>query len=143
MATFSFAGSLLAVALVLGIYEWMQWRSILRGDFDEDFVTVSRTQFRRRMWVSGIIILVAVMMAVGQWAPRNVAGLMYWGAVIALTCSVIGLAVADFRASRRFLARVKENHQEEYNSLMKEIADFKESQNQASGQPHENGAAKS
>jgi len=125
MAAISFAGSLLIVAVVLAGYEWQHYQGVLRDDEDAGLLRVSRVQFRRRMIVSGIIVLVAAMLVVGQWVPGNIAGLAYWGVVVALTCSVIGMAIMDFRASRIFLAEVKRNHQHEYEHLMAEITRFK------------------
>ncbi len=140
MATISFAISLLIVAVVLGGFEWVHYRSVLAEEDDADLLRVSHAQFRRRMLVSGVIVLVAAMMAAGTWVPGNIAGLIYWCIVAALTCGVIGLAAADFQASRRYLSQLKQDQQAQYDHLMQEIDKFKQSQE---GDSHDSNAESS
>jgi len=75
----------------------MQWEdSSLAGD-DQERTHLNR-QFRRRMQASGMLVLIGVMIAAGQFIDGKALPALftfYWSAVILLTVWLILLAMGD------------------------------------------------
>lgn len=84
---------------------WRSWRDQSRdASLEPSEREYFRRQFRRRMQASGQMLVIGILVPVGDWISwdRDDASLfaVYWLAVLALTCWVLLLAVADLAATR-------------------------------------------
>jgi hypothetical protein len=102
------AGALLALAItVLGVFLlfWHRrsWRAVVATAPEARELDFQRRRYRRRMRTSGLLVLLGIAMAGGQWIPAAQGPtffVLYWCGVVILTAWMLGLALGDAFATR-------------------------------------------
>src|SRR5687768_915804 len=109
MIRWLFPAALLVLAIGLVTWNIRTWRMAVRRERDADELSFARRQFRRRVQASGMLVVLALAMMLGQAIPpreRPTLYVMFWFGVLAVLAWVVLLALGDMVINRQRLARI-------------------------------------
>jgi hypothetical protein len=120
---------LLAVAGGLLASHVRAWRRLPEADYEPRERDFRRTQLRRRMQTSAMMILLAVALFASRFLPRSVLPMLfYWGGVLLLLLWIALLAVVDIWATKHYFGRMRHEYLVERAKLEAELRRLRSTQ---------------
>jgi len=124
-----FALVLLLVAVAMLLSHHRTWQRVRRQESDAEEFAFRQRQFRRRFQTTGLLVVLALALLVGQWIvwpPLLVT--VYWIAVLLLILWVTLLAAVDAWATRHHYARLRHEYLLEKHKLEAEVRRIKKAE---------------
>ena len=115
---------LFVIAVCVGMGQVRTFRRGLPAEADEADLRYYRSQFRRRIQITGILGLLALGMLAGQWIPERQYPSLFvivWSVMGLLACWIALLAVLDLVALRRHALRKFHGYLQEKTRLVGEV----------------------
>jgi hypothetical protein len=120
------------------------WRQLKGQSLDPLEYAYRRSQFRRRMQTSGLLILTGVGLFAGQWIPWQrwpSLYVFYWSGIVLLVVWVLLLAAGDVLAARAYVRRLGLRHQIERSRLESQVNRAKDASTRERAPPASRGNA--